>query len=83
MSDPKSNRASTHNVVLYTREGCHLCEVAHDMLRDHGFEPKLVDVDTDSALRERFDTCVPVVEVDGKIRFRGRIDLLLLRRLKL
>ena len=83
MTAPKSNHESAHDVVLYTREGCHLCEVAREMLRDHGLEPKLVDVDTDLALRERFDTCVPVVEIDGKIRFRGRIDPLLLRRLKL
>ena len=26
-------------------------------------------------------TCVPVVAIDGKIRFRGRVDAVLLRRL--
>ena len=50
-------------------------------LVEHGLEPKCVDVDEDAALVERFNECVPVVEIDGKIRFRGRVDPVLLRRL--
>ena len=40
-----------------------------------------VDVDSDPELVARFSTCVPVVEFDGKVRFRGRINEFLLRRL--
>jgi hypothetical protein len=40
-----------------------------------------IDIDRDPKLVERFTTCVPVVEIDGKIRFRGQINELLLRRL--
>lgn len=69
------------HVVLYTRQGCHLCDVAHQLLREHGVEPKCVDIDADASLRQRFNECVPVVEIDGKIRFRGRIEPTLLRRL--
>lgn len=69
------------NVVLYTRKGCHLCDDAHDLLVRHGLEPQSVDIDADPALRERFTTCVPVVEIDGKIRFRGRVNEVLLKRL--
>jgi glutaredoxin len=68
-------------VVIYTREGCHLCEEAHEMLCEYGLAPTLIDVDADPRLREQFDTCVPVVEIDGKIRFRGRVDRMLLRRI--
>ena len=75
------NEAVAMNVVIYTRDGCHLCEDAHALLRANGCEPRLVDVDADEALRERFNECVPVVEIDGKIRFRGRVDPLLLKRL--
>jgi glutaredoxin len=71
----------TTNVVLYTREGCHLCEEAHKVLNEFGISPKLVDIDTDKNLREQFDTCVPVVEIDGRLRFRGRVDPKLLRRI--
>jgi glutaredoxin len=69
------------NVVLYTRDGCHLCEEAQKMLSEFGIAPTLVDIDGDPKLRERFDTCVPVVEIDGRIRFRGRVDQRLLRRI--
>ena len=45
------------------------------------WRPKCVDIDADPALRERFDTCVPVVEIDGQVRFRGRVEPVLLRRM--
>ncbi len=69
------------NVVLYTRAGCHLCDDAQSLLEAHGLSLQLVDVDADKGLRQRFNECVPVVEIDGKIRFRGRVDPVLLRRL--
>ena len=69
------------NVILYTRKGCHLCDDALQLLRSHGLEPELVDIDSDATLCEKFDTCVPVVEMDGKVRFRGKVDPVLLKRL--
>jgi glutaredoxin len=68
-------------VVLFTRTGCHLCEDARLVLEEHGLVPVSVDIDADPELRKRFDICVPVVEIDGRIRFRGRVEPLLLRRL--
>jgi glutaredoxin len=70
-----------HSVVLYSRKNCHLCDDAAALLRQYGLNPVTVDIDTDPALKKRFDTCVPVVEIDGKIRFRGHVHPLLLRRL--
>ena len=70
-----------HNVVLYTREGCHLCDDAKQLLEQHGLSPTEVDIDADRTLHDQFDQCVPVVEIDGKIRFRGRISPILLTRL--
>jgi glutaredoxin len=69
------------NVILYTRTGCHLCDVALATLREHGVEPTLQDIDADDKLRDQFNVCVPVVEIDGKIRFRGKVDPILLKRL--
>jgi glutaredoxin len=40
-----------------------------------------VDIDDHPDLLERFNTCVPVIEIDGVVRFRGRVDPRLLRRL--
>lgn len=68
-------------VILFTRQGCHLCDDALALLRRHGLSPIEVDIDQDSELRERYDCCVPVVEIDGRERFRGRVDERLLRRL--
>jgi glutaredoxin len=69
------------DIVLYTRQGCCLCDEAEAVLARHGLRPRLVDIDASAALREQFTNCVPVVEIDGKIRFRGRINEVLLRRL--
>lgn len=69
------------NLVIYTRNGCHLCEDAESLVRSHGLTPQLIDIDANPELRERFNTCVPVVEIDGKIRFRGRVEPVLFRRL--
>ena len=77
----RSKSPATTRVVLYTRRDCHLCEVAKDTLMQHGYLPEEVDIDEDPELRSRFDCCVPVVEIDGKIRFRGHVDKRLLRRL--
>lgn len=72
---------ASKEVVLYTRHGCHLCDDAAELLRRHGLEPMAVDIDADPALRERYTTCVPVVVIDGKERFRGRVNEVLLKRL--
>jgi glutaredoxin len=69
------------NVVLYTRRGCHLCDEALALLQRHGLQPSLVDIDADPVLCERYNECVPVVEIDGRERFRGRVNEVLLRRL--
>lgn len=69
------------NIVVYTRAGCHLCDDAIALLLRHGHEPLLIDIDTDPQLRERYNLCVPVVEIDGKERFRGHINEVLLTRL--
>jgi glutaredoxin len=68
-------------VVLYTRAGCHLCDEALALLNRHGLAPRLVDIDSHPALRERYNECVPVVEIDGKERFRGKVNEVLLARL--
>ena len=70
-----------HNVVLYTRVGCHLCDDARELLVRHGLRPRLVDVDLDERLAAEHGNCVPVVEIDGRVRFRGRVNAVLLQRL--
>lgn len=56
-------------VVLYTREGCHLCDNARDLVRDvcagEGVAWREVDIDSDALVRARLSDLTPVVEVDG------------------
>jgi glutaredoxin len=72
-------------VTLYTRRGCHLCDAAREQLvreqRRHAFRFEIVDVDSSPDLALRYGELVPVVEVDGKLRFRGGVNGVLLRRL--
>lgn len=69
------------DVTLYSRKGCHLCDVAHELLLEHGLQVSVVDIDGDPELLTQFNTCVPVVVMDGKVRFRGRVQPVLLKRL--
>ncbi len=71
-------------LVIYTRENCHLCDEAVETLseyRSYFPEFEVVDIDSDPNMVEQFGECVPVVEIDGKVRFRGRVNEVLLRRL--
>ena len=72
---------STHQTILYTRQGCHLCDDAREILVRHGLSPQAVDIDADPELVEKYTECVPVVVIDGRERFRGRINEVLLQRL--
>jgi glutaredoxin len=73
------------SVTLYTRVGCHLCDVAKGVLeevrREHPFELTIVDVDTDADLAERYGGEVPVILVDGRKAFKFRVDPAALRAL--
>jgi glutaredoxin len=70
-------------VVVYSRAGCHLCDDVCALLSRFAIDPKVVDIDRDPALKAQFDVWVPVVEIDGRLRFKGRVDPLLLARLLL
>ena len=72
---------ATPDSVLYTRKGCHLCDDAHAELVRHGLTPRVVDIDQDPELAERYTDCVPVVWIEGRERFRGRVNAVLLQRL--
>ena len=68
-------------VILYTRSNCCLCDEAEQLLNKHFVRHSKVDIDSEPDLQNKFDTCVPVVEIDGKVRFRGKMNEILLKRL--
>ncbi|MFN8190260.1 MAG: glutaredoxin family protein [Nocardioidaceae bacterium] len=65
-------------VTFYTRAGCHLCDVAREVLQqvcaDLGESFDEVDIDSDAELRERFTDEVPVTFVDGRQHDFWRVD---------
>jgi glutaredoxin len=76
--------SSPLHVVIYGRAECHLCDEAEAVLKArqlrHGFRLIKIDVDQSPALIEQFGKCVPVVTIDGRVRFRGRVSPQLLDR---
>jgi glutaredoxin len=79
--DKLTERAALRRATIYFRPGCHLCDDAAGLLAEAGYQVDWVNIDEDEQLKRQFDACVPVVEIDGKVRFRGKVDPLLLSRL--
>ena len=65
-------------VIVYSRKGCHLCEIVKEKLtkleRRGGFRWREVDVETDDLLRRQFTDEVPVIFIDGRKAFKYRMD---------
>lgn len=72
-------------LVLYVREGCHLCEqFLVELSVDLGPEVEqlaVVDVDRDEELASRFGLRVPVLEAGGEVICEGYYDGPRLRQL--
>lgn len=69
------------SAILYTRRGCCSCDQAKALLKKHGLAVQEIDIDGDPQLHERYNECVPVVFINERERFRGRIDERLLLRI--
>jgi len=65
-------------VILYTRKGCHLCEIVKESLtkleKRGGFTWREVDVESDAETRRRYTDEVPVVFINGRKAFKYRMD---------
>jgi Glutaredoxin-like domain (DUF836) len=60
-------------LVLITRQGCHLCDQALELLRSLGHDPLVADVDADDRLHDLYDWRVPVVLRGERIVAEGKI----------
>ncbi len=74
-------------LVLYSRVGCHLCDVMKEQIEKYAgrypFTLEVVDIDRDETLRARYNWEVPVLLVDGEKVAKYRLDeAMLLRRLE-
>jgi glutaredoxin len=78
-------RRSTHDVVLYGKPGCHLCEDARELLkrleRSYTFTVAEIDIRSDPALFRRYDIRIPVLLIDGQRELDAPIKEQQLRKL--
>jgi len=65
-------------VTIYSRSGCHLCEVAHQTLQglqsQSVFEITEILIDGQPDLIELYGEQVPVIHIDGKPHDYFRVD---------
>jgi glutaredoxin len=65
-------------VVVYTAEGCGLCERALEVVREVGeelaFSLEVVDIGDKPELEARYREHLPVVEIDGERAFTYFVD---------
>ena len=65
-------------VILYTKPGCHLCEVMRREILASGCEDEYtleeVNIETDAALLERYRFEIPVLTINGVEAFRHRLE---------
>jgi glutaredoxin len=68
-----------HNVVVYSRKGCHLCDVVKQTLAEAqsqaNFQWSEVDIEADSALQQKYNDEVPVVFIDDRKAFKYHMSL--------
>lgn len=64
-------------LYVYSRRGCHLCDVLVEALLPlvrGRLDVEVRDIDTRDDWRERYDARVPVVEYDGEVVSQYRLD---------
>lgn len=65
-------------VILYSKTGCHLCEVMRREILASGCESEYtleeVNIETDAALMERYRLEIPVLTIDGVEAFKHRLS---------
>ena len=65
-------------VVVYSRKGCHLCEIVKESIaklqKRGGFTWREIDVDSNADIRRLYNDEVPVVFINGRKAFKYRMD---------
>ena len=65
-------------ITVYSRHGCHLCEVAETTLEtlkaELDFNLEIKFIDNDAELEKRYGHEVPVIHIDGKHHDFYKVD---------
>jgi hypothetical protein len=72
-----------HHIVLYSKPGCHLCEIAHLLVeglhRDFDFSLEEVDITRDPGLLAQYGERIPALVVDSRTTLCAPIRLVHVR----
>lgn len=72
-----------HHIVLYSKPGCHLCEITYQLLeglhREFEFTLEEINIAPDPALIERYGEKIPVVVIDNQTTLFAPIHLVHVR----
>ena len=67
-------------VTVYSRTGCHLCEIAIDLINSvkgsDNFSLEIKLIDNDSELQKEYGEQVPVILIDEKVHDYWRVDFI-------
>ena len=60
----------SHHIILYSKPGCHLCEIAHQLLlglqREFELTIEEADITRDPVLDEKYWDKIPVAIIDDR-----------------
>ena len=66
-------------VTVYSRTGCHLCEIAIDLIKsvkqENNFSLEIKLIDNNNELEKEYGEQVPVILIDEKVHDYWRVDL--------
>jgi glutaredoxin len=66
------------DVVVYSRKGCHLCDLLKETLTklrsEANFQWREVNIDRNAQLREKYNDEASVIFVDGRKAYKYRMD---------
>ena len=81
---PDDSAMVFQSVTVYSKPNCELCDRAIEILdqfADALPAVRVIDISGNAALEQQHGSTVPVVEIDGRVRFRGIVSAELLQRM--
>ena len=77
-TDKLPRMTKPREVIVYSRKGCHLCEIVKESIvklhKRGGFTWREIDVVSDAEIRRLYTDEVPVVFINGRKAFKYRMD---------
>lgn len=74
----EARRAAPAPLVLYSKPGCGLCDEMKAQIARARLSRRIefteIDIERDAQLLERFGRSIPVLEICGRVAFKGRMS---------